>query len=262
MEIVSTKQVSRYSEVLGLYVRAAEAGSVEAINGQAMVYDLGIGIRVSRKRAAALRAEAAAKGSIGANMTLVAAYDGGYPGYKRDPSKAFQHLRMIAETRPNASLPSYANAKKQSALAKWQLGMRLLNGDGAAVNEREAYRWVASAADEGNISGMISRAVMLAMGQGVTEDDVAARSWYQKALGVNAPGRAHAMRGLGGMLATGEGGPADPVTAYAYLTLAAEGGDALASRMIGLLGDVFTPEVQQSATPVIERWKADNPPLE
>ena len=92
-----------------------------------------------------------------------------------------------------------------ASYAQWRLAMMHLNGIGTPADPEEAYRWVVRASDAGDVGAMISRGVMLAIGQGVAEDDAAARLWYQRAAesrDVNFP---HALRALGGMLVLGQG---------------------------------------------------------
>jgi hypothetical protein len=88
---------------------------------------------------------------------------------------------------------------------------------------------VKASGEAGYRNGQISAAVMLAVGQGVQEDDAQARAWYERAA---RAGSAHALSSLGMMLITGEGGPIDAVTGQAYLELAAAGGGAFSKRML------------------------------
>lgn len=115
--------------------------------------------------------------------------------------------------------------------AAWQLGMFILNTGG---DEADAYLFVSVAAENGYVQGMISRAVMLATGQGVERDQAEARNWYLRAVRQSS---AHALRGYGAMLVVGEGGAPDPVLGYGMLALAAEAGDALAANTMQWLID-------------------------
>jgi len=95
--------------------------------------------------------------------------------------------------------------------------------------------------------------VMLATGQGVDEDDAAARDWYYAAAQERS---AHALRGLGMMLVTGEGGDADPAMGVALLQLAAEAGEENAITLLGMLeDDVATLENVARAR---QEWLADH----
>lgn len=116
--------------------------------------------------------------------------------------------------------------------AQWNVGMMLLTGEGVAKNEAEAYRHVRLSAEAGHLDGMTSHAVMLALGQGVEVDAKAARDWYWAAAQL---GSAHALRGLGGMLLSDEGGDPDPALGIALLELAAEAGDPVAPQILGFV---------------------------
>lgn len=160
-----------------------------------------------------------------------------------------------ARTPPDAAVPyrdMRARAEAGDAAAQWELGMMLLNGDGAPKNEREAYRWVRASGEAGHENGMISTAVMLAMGQGVARDPAQARDWYRRT--AETHGSAHALRGLAGMLITGEGGPTDLNRGMAYLQLADEAGDENAARLLAIVG----PQVGAQIDPGrVEALKAE-----
>jgi hypothetical protein len=137
------------------------------------------------------------------------------------------------------------------AVGAWKAGMAYLNGDGVEVNELEAFRFVNISARNGYDRGMISLAVMNALGQGIPVNGDQAMEWYGHAA---ALGNAHAMRGLGLMLLLGEAGEADPVTGYALLSLAAGAGDAIAVQAL----DQLTPQIPDTPdwTEAVEEARA------
>lgn len=150
-----------------------------------------------------------------------------------------------------------ARAEAGEAEAMWELGMMLLNGHGAPKDEAAAYRWVRAAGEAGFENGMISTAVMLALGQGTPKDPAQAREWYRKA--AERHGSAHALRGLGGMLLTGEGGPTDLTRGLAYLELAQEGGDQPAAQILARAGSQLAAQVDRKAVDAIKSdWVAQN----
>lgn len=104
----------------------------------------------------------------------------------------------------------------------WRAGIMNLHGLGIPVDEVEAFRLIQLSADTGYDDGMISLAVMYAVGQGTEIRPELSRIWYEQAASM---GNAHALRGLGMMLITGEGGSVDPVRGQALLELAVHGGD-------------------------------------
>lgn len=150
-----------------------------------------------------------------------------------------------------------AAAESGDPEAQWNLGMILLNGQGVAADEREAYRWVRASGEAGYKDGMISTAVMLAMGQGVARDPAAARDWYVRAARQHRS--AHALRGLAGMLIMGDGGPADLNRGLAYLELAQEAGDANAAYLIGQVGPAIAPQIDRSRVDALKaEWIAEH----
>jgi len=126
-------------------------------------------------------------------------------------------------------------AEGGSPRAAWMMAMVQLETGGDAA---EAFRYVAWAADQGHVNAMISRAVMLATGQGTAPDPVRARQSYAQAA---EAGSAHALRGLAGMYLAGEGGPVDAATGYALLEIAAAAGDPIASDLLAQPHDSFAP---------------------
>jgi hypothetical protein len=132
-------------------------------------------------------------------------------------------------------------ARFGSPSAAWRYAMVVLSTGG---DPGEAWRYVAWASDQGLPSAMISRAVMLATGQGVEPDPEQARTWYARAA---AQGSAHGARGLGAMLVMAEGGPAEPARGYALLELAAAGGDSYAAQLLAQTPDGAAPRPGGSA---------------
>ena len=167
-------------------------------------------------------------------------------------------LAAQAQARPDPAAEHRAmqtRAEAGEAEAMWELGMMLLNGHGAPEDEAAAYRWVRAAGEAGYENGMISTAVMLALGQGTAKDPVQAREWYRKA--AERHRSAHALRGLAGMLLTGEGGPTDLTRGLAYLELAHEGGDEPAARILERAGTQIAAQVERKAVDAIKaEWVA------
>lgn len=122
------------------------------------------------------------------------------------------------------------SARLGNASAAWRAAMLMLE----AGDLETAYNFVAWSSEQGYLNAQISRAVMLASGQGVEVDAAAAREWYMTAI---RQGSAHALRAMGAMLVTGEGGPADVAAGYALLDVAAAAGDPVASQLIEDLPD-------------------------
>ncbi len=247
--LLQSEDPAHHEEARRVFESAAAAGDAEAKNNLATVMALGIGGPADEGRGRALREEAARLGSVGAHLSLAEHYLRGVGGYPRDPSRAFEHVRTAA-----------ALASPIADYAQWRLAMMHLEGVGTARDPVEAYRLLVIASDAGGVHAMISRAVMLATGEGVAEDDAAARSLYRRAAESGEVRFAHALRGLGAMLVTGEGGSAALPRGIAYLRIAPAGGDADARTLLERWDDRITPEVHAEAVRISEAWIAEHLP--
>ena len=240
---------SRLAEAREWFRRASAAGHAEGMNNYANAVELGAGGPADEVEARRLREAAAARGSVGANMSIAERYERGVGGYPRDPIRALAHMRTAAES-----------GRDQAEFAQWRLAMMYLQGVGGTPDAAEAYRWVVRASEGGSESAMISRAVMLATGEGVAEDDAAARSWYQRVAESGDVSFAHGLRGLGGMLISGEGGPADLPRGVAYLRIAQAGNDANAAQLLEHYRDRITAEVDREAWIIVRQWMREHMP--
>jgi TPR repeat protein len=146
--------------------------------------------------------------------------------------------------------------------AQWRLAMMHLQGVGTPKDSGTAYRILERASENGGINAMISRAVMLATGQGVAEDDAAARDWYRRAAESGEVGFAHGLRALGAMLVVGEGGPVDLPRGIAYLRIAKAAGDDMAGRLLDTWSGRVTDEVHRKAVEISNAWMARHMPAD
>lgn len=152
-----------------------------------------------------------------------------------------------------------AAAAKGSVSAHLTLAERYLAGAQGYVHDpAEAYRLLVRASEAGGVNAMISRAVMLATGEGVAEDDQAARHWYQRAAESGEVGFADGLRGLGYMLLNGEGGPPDLVRGVAYLKVAQAAEDSSATTILGEWSERITPEIDRKARAIAKQWIAEH----
>lgn len=239
----------RMREVRELFRRSMAGGNAEAKGNYALMLMMGWGGPADVELGRRLRDEAAAEGSMAANLTLADRYLSGSEGYPRDPVRAFEHTRIVA----SSTTPS-------AAYAQWRLGVMHLQGVGTRADPAEAHRWIRRAAEAGEANAMASMGVLLATGQGVAEDDVAARSWYRRAAESARDGFQDGLRGLGWMLVTGEGGPEDLPTGVAYLMLAEAAGAERAGELLVRIADHITPEIREQARAIGDRWIADHRP--
>lgn len=251
IRLLDTQDPARQIEARRWFQRASDAGHAEARQSLATMIMMGIGGPADEARGRRLMEEAARLGSIGAHLSISERYLRGLDGYPRDAVRAFEHMRSAAAWNDPGGL-----------YARWRLAMMHLEGVGTARNPQEAYRIVAAASEAGGVNAMISRAVMLATGEGVAEDDAAARHWYQRAAESGERGFEHALRGLGAMLVAGEGGPIDLPRGIAYLRIAQAAGDQNATTILQLYSDRVTPQIDEQARGIAGEWMRRHLPSE
>lgn len=189
--------------------------------------------------------EAADLGSIGAQLTLSEWYLEGNGLVDQNEAQGFTYALSAAK----------GNDKQEpNGYAQWKVGMLYLQGRGVPKDSKEAFKWVAKASENATVQAMISRAVMLATGDGITENDVEARTWYKRASESGDVKWAHGLRGLGYMIFTGEGGPEDKVTGYAYLLAARAGNDENAAILVDKFENALTREEINQSFEIAKQW--------
>ena len=155
------------------YIRAADAGSVDAAAWLADAYQNGRGLPVDAdkatewaRRAAEWYIRAADAGSIDAAAWLADAYQDGR-GVPVDADKATEWARRAAEGGDAWSMMNYASA--------------LENGQGARMNIPAALNWYEKAAKAGALEGELDAARILTDQDLGIVDLARAANWYQKA---------------------------------------------------------------------------------
>jgi uncharacterized protein len=106
--------------------------------------------------------------------------------------------------------------------AQLSLGQAYEAGNGVSQNDAEAATWYRKAADQGNSTAQNDLAIMYREGRGVARSKEEAVKWYRKAAWQKDP---NAMFNLGTAYYNGDGVEIDDITAYAWFSLAAEAGN-------------------------------------
>jgi TPR repeat protein len=250
--LMGSKAKGDQAEARLLFKTVMDEGDAEAKNGYAIMLLDGVGGPGDRVAGQKLQEEAAAQGSYGAQLTLAEHYLRGGGFYPKDDAKGLALLTQVADS------GKVRGASK--GWIEWRIGMMYLGGRGTQKDDERAYIWVVRGSESGSEDAMISRAVMLATGEGVAEDDGAARSWYQKAIDMKGKLLAHALRGLGFMIWTGEGGPADIDTACTYVYAALRGGDENARVLLEDKGweKQLSKKQRKACEQSADQWIKDN----
>ena len=132
--------------------------------------------------------------------------------------------------------------------AYWFTGMCYLKGSYGEKNEETAFKWVSLAAENDEIDGLISLAVMHALGQGTDISHAKAAAAYEAAIFAAPPGtvkQGRALRGLGSMHAFDELEEPDHLFGYTLLVLANEYGDNQAPLLLQRFDDLGPEALKQ-----------------
>ena len=136
-------------------------------------------------------------------------------------------------------------AKQGHADALYACGrMYDLGEGGASVDPGRALIYYKEAAEKGQPDAEEAIGKSFYLGQGVDKHLPTARYWFDKAAMAGQP---DAMFELAVMLANGEGGPADPVKAYAWMRLAQKNGVDKAGPAAAELAGKLTPDDKAKA---------------
>ncbi len=180
------------------FCRIASAASRRAL------YELGRAYAANKQLPEAIGAyrKAADKGSTAAMVELGTLFAAG-SGVAKDDAQARALFQRAAAA---------GNPRGVTALAA------LGKTDGEAINPVQKRALLTNAAEANSADAQFQLGVMYANGVGGPKDDVAARSWFEKAA---AQGEPEALDWMGSFAASGRGGPRDINAAKAYYEKAA-----------------------------------------
>jgi len=143
---------------------------------------------------------------------------------KPAPMKPVATAQAPAATPPAAATPQSpadkltAMANTGDAKSQLLLGVKYLDGNGVPVNEAEAARWLARAAQQGEPLAQYRLGTLYERGKGVPANAKQATHWYELAA---KQGNRKAMHNLAVAFAEGSGEPKDYAQAAAWFTRAA-----------------------------------------
>ena len=203
--------IRNQQQAMPAYRAAAETGDARS---QHHLADL---LRSNREFTEALHwaERSSASGYPAGQLLLAELYQGGH-GAPGDAGRALPLIR--------------AAAAQGLAAAQYQAGMAALNRSDAEPDRRAALRWLRRAAIQGDVTAQLQLAELYL---GSTEPEQAlGRRWLERAA---KQGSATAQYRLGSSYLEGSGGPADPLQAYIWLSLALLNGERAAQADVALL---------------------------
>ena len=204
-------------EAFPLIVRAAEAGSMQAANTLASMYETGDGVAKDPARAFAYARMGEKSGHVWLLGRLAEYYMKGV-GTPKNIAAGLATYERVAELGNDGAATDLGNI--------YRFGQYGVPQDYAL-----ARKWYARASAMGNPTGDAALGYMTEMGQGGEKDPVEARRLYKQAAD---KGSGWGAENYAVMLQTGRGGPKDEKAAADYIRLAVDRDQPSAMRRLGL----------------------------
>ena len=142
-------------------------------------------------------------------------------------------------------------AERGDANAQNNLGVLYYNGEGVPQDYVQARQWFEKAAAQGDAYAQNSLGMLYHNGQGVPQHYTKARQWYEKAA---AQGDANAQFNLGVLYYKGQGVLHDYVQAHMWCSLAAANGNKKAGDLRDRLARKMTPAQIDLAQLLAQEW--------
>jgi TPR repeat protein len=164
----------------------------------------------------------------------------------------------------------YRKAEQNDPDAEYNLGLRLLRGEGLPRNEAEAATWFERAARMGDARAQFQLGEVYTSGTGVPQDQVTGYTWMTLASSngdtqaeaairgltpeLSGPDIARVRWNLAEMYKNGIGTRADKSAAYVWYSLAEAAGETRSARAKNELASTMTPEQGSNANAAAWSW--------
>ena len=146
------------------------------------------------------------------------------------------------------------SAKQNEAVAAYRLGTLYERGHGVPADPAKAVQWYTLAAKEGNRKAMHNLAVAYADGTGVQKDLVVAAQWFTRAANL---GLADSQFNLAVLYERGMGVQQSLIDAYKWYAVAARQGDAESKTRIDALSTQLSAEDKTAAQKAADSFHPD-----
>ena len=191
------------------YRRAAEKGDSDGQHQLALMFWNGEGVEENQVEAVRWFRRAAEQGKATSQYWLATAYEFGDGGLEADPVEAVKWYRKAAE---QGHASSQAN-----------LGELYVEGKGVPKDDATGLSWLKKAVDQDNPSGQHALAKLYAEGRGVPKDEAEAARLFELAANNDF---SVSIIALGQAYEEGRGVKRNPICAYFWYLVAADGGYA------------------------------------
>ncbi len=235
-------EAGNYAEALEWYLKAAEAGSAEAMRKIGGLYREGNGVEPDNRKALEWYRKAADAGDAPAMYNVGNYYvmgivveqdyhealrwytrsaDGGFASAMTAIGAIYEQGFGVEKDGHEALMWYEKAAEAGDATAMNNIGILYADGRILEQNFTAALEWLRRAADNGSGAGARNLGLMYYLGHGVEQDYAQALAWFLKAADL---GDAAAMHMLGNMYQFGEGTEADVAKADEWHMRALEAG--------------------------------------
>jgi localization factor PodJL len=147
-------------------------------------------------------------------------------------------------------------AEAGQPVAQYRLGTLYEHGKGVAADAAKATHWYQAAAMQGNRKAMHNLAVAFAEGTGIKKDLSEAARWFSKAANL---GLADSQFNLAVLYERGQGVPQSLLDAYKWYAIAAAGGDAESRSRIDALATQLSADDKSAAQHAADSFRAGTP---
>ena len=148
-------------------------------------------------------------------------------------------------------------AEQRDAVAQYNLGLLYVKGQGVPQDYVQGRQWYEKAAAQGRADAQVNLGILYDYGRGVPLDFKKAVYWYR--LPANQ-GNDLAQRQLGLMYERGDGVQQDNVQAYMWYNLGAANGAKRGVSLRDALAKQMTPDQTAEAQKLAREWKPKTPP--
>lgn len=208
-----------YIKALAFYKKAANNGSLKAMDSIGYMYGTGAGVTKNSSKAVEWFRKAAEGNCADSQRNLAIMYDAG----------------LGVEKNPKIALTWYLKAAKQGNTgAQHTMGIRYQEGEGVEQSQEMSVMWFLNAAKQGHAQSQCDLGTHYLKGKGVPKDDLKAAQWYRKSAG---QGNARAQYNLGVVYEYGRGVRKNITDAIIWYRKADANGYSDANKALIRLGD-------------------------
>ncbi|HWA92746.1 MAG TPA: hypothetical protein VG889_22120 [Rhizomicrobium sp.] len=191
--------------------------------------------------------------SVPALDRLTALANGGNPKAETIVGLKYLNGEGVAVNEAQAAKWLERAAEAGEPVAQYRLGYLYERGKGVAADPAKATHWYQAAAMQGNRKAMHNLAVAYAGGTGIKQDYSEAARWFSKAAGL---GLADSQFNLAVLYERGQGVPQSLLDAYKWYAIAAAGGDAESKSRIDALATQLSADDKSAAQHAADTFRA------